>query len=391
MKKKRIYAPGPVFVPTEVLLAGAQEMIHHRAADFDNIFYNCQKKLQYLFQTSGDVVTFASSGTGALEAAITSVMVAGDKCITVEGGKFGQRWTQVATAYGYQPIKVDMEWGNAVDPAVIEKLLKENPDVKAVVCPLTETSTGVVHPIKEIAAITRKSNALLIVDAVSAIAAEPLLMDEWGVDMVGTGSQKAMMLPPGLAFCAVGARARKVIESTKSPNFYFSIKKYLKSLAEKTTPFTPAVSLIFSLNKALDLIIAEGLDNIWARHAHHANAIRAAMEAHGLSAFAKSPSVVCATLNVPDGVDGGGIVKILKNKHGIFIAGGQDHLKGKIFRIATLGAYDLFDVVSVITAVELTLDELGYKITLGKGVGAALQVLRQPAPASPVKTTIQYQ
>jgi aspartate aminotransferase-like enzyme len=378
MKKRYLLTPGPTMVPPEVLLAGAKTMVHHRAPDFDPLFVKVSESLKYLFRTKNPVVTFASSGTGAMEAAVVSTLSPGDTAITVEGGKFGERWTELCKAYGAQPIVIKVEWGTAVQPEEIEKALRENPGAKAVFISHCETSTGALTDIKAIGAVVARTDALCIVDAVSSLGAEEVQTDEWHLDIVVTGSQKAVMLPPGLAFASVSEKARERLASAKCGKYYFSIQKYLKNLEQKTVPFTPAVSMIFQLEEALRMIQEEGLENVWARHRRLASATRAGIKSLGLELFARQPANVVTAVKVPEGIDGGKIVKILRDEHGITIAGGQEHLKGKIFRIAELGYADTFDVTTIISAIELTLKKLGFAVTLGAGVKAALEVLQEP-------------
>ena len=371
MKKTYIYAPGPVAVPPQVLAATAKPMIHHRSADFDPLFKKCNEGLKEIFRTQSPVVTFASSGTGAMEAAIVSTASPGDLVLSIESGKFSQRWGQVAEAYGFKVERINVEWGCDVDPNQIADFLKQHPETKQVIIELCETSTGTLTDVKAVGEVVRQTDALLIVDAVSGLCADELRTDEWGVDLVGTGSQKGIMLPPGLGFTSVSARAQEAIKQSKSAKFYFSIAKYLKQLDANTTPFTPAVSLLFGLEASLDLLLAEGMENVWKRHARLAEASRRAMKAIGCDLFAKKPANTCTAVKVPEGIEGGKIVKALREKYDITIAGGQDHLKGKIFRFATLGYYNEFDVVTIVGAIEQVLAGLGHKFDRGAGISAA--------------------
>ena len=367
--------PGPTMVPPEVLLSMAQPMIHHRAPDFTPLFKRISANLKYVFQTENPVVIFASSGTGAMEASIVNTLSAGDKAIAVEGGKFGQRWCDLCSVYKVNVVKLAIDWSKSITAKEIEKALKENPDAKAVFVTLCETSSGALTDIKAIGEVVKKTDAILVVDAISGLGAEEFYTDKWNVDITVTGSQKAMMLPPGLAFASISKKAEALMEKSTLPKYYFSIKKSLKNLKEDTTPYTPAVSLLVGLDKALEMIKEEGIENIWARHKKLANAIRAGIKAIGLELYPQNPSNVVTTVKVPEGIDGGKIPKILRDKYGITIAGGQDHLKGKIFRIATLGYADTFDVTTIISALELTLAELGYKLDVGEGTKAAIKAL----------------
>jgi len=362
-------------VPPEVAAAEAQPIIHHRAPEFTPVMKRVQEGLRYLFQTKNPVVILASSGTGAMECALTGVCSPGDKVITVEGGKFGERWGKIAKTFGLNPVNVPIEWGSAITPEKVKQLLDENPDAKAVCITHCETSTGVLTDVKGIAAIVSKSNALLLVDAVSSLGAEELRTDEWGVDMVITGSQKAIMLPPGLAFLSVSERAQKRAAESKCASFYFKLSSYLKNLEKDTTPYTPAVSLIMALDKALEMIRKETVEKIWERHARLSSAIQAGCRAIGLEIFSQSPSHVVTPIRVPEGIDGEKIPKILRDELGVTIAGGQDQLKGKVIRIATLGYATEFDATTGICALEIAMNKLGYKFQVGAGIQAALKEL----------------
>ncbi|MCX6999918.1 MAG: alanine--glyoxylate aminotransferase family protein, partial [Candidatus Sumerlaeota bacterium] len=343
MEKRLLLTPGPTMVPPEVSSAEAQPIIHHRAPDFDPIFMRVQEGLKYVFQTQNPVVLLASSGTGAMECALTGTCSPGDKVICVEGGKFGERWTEIAKAFGMNPIRECVEWGTTVQAYRIKELLEQNPDTKAVCITHCETSTGVLTDIKAIAEVVSGTNAILIVDAVSSLGAEELHTDEWKIDIVVTGSQKALMLPPGLAFLSVSPRAREMAKQARSACYYFSLKAYLKNIEKKTTPYTPAISLILALDKSLEMIRKEGLENIWARHAKLSKAIQAGVQALGLKICSQVASHVVTPIWVPEGIDGKAIPKKLRDKYGVTIAGGQGQWEGKIIRIATLGYATMFD------------------------------------------------
>lgn len=373
LKKNYIYAPGPVSVPPQVLTAIGKPIIHHRSADFDPLFSRCNEGLKYVFQTKNPVLTLASSGTGAMEASVVSTVSPGDKVISIEGGKFGERWGEIANAYGMAVNKVDVEWGTSVDPQRIADELKKNPDTKAVFATLTETSTGTLTDIKALGQVVKDTEALLVVDAVSGLAADELRTDEWNVDVVTTGSQKALMLPPGLGFVSLSEKARAAVGRSKAPKFYFSLSKALKEYEKNTTPFTPGVSLLFGLDVSLDMLKAEGMEEVWKRHARLAEAARRAMKAIGCELYSKQPANAVTAVNVPAGIEGGKIVKMLREQLGIIIAGGQGHLKGKIFRFATLGWYNEFDTISIIQGIEGVLQQLGHSFKTGAGVSAAME------------------
>jgi serine---pyruvate transaminase len=374
MKKNLVLAPGPTQVPPEVLAASAKPTIHHRTPQFEAIFADTAERLQRVFQTQSPVITFASSGTGSMESSVVNLLSPGDTAITIEAGKFGERWGQLCEAYGIKHVPISLEYGDVVDPAQVEEALKANPGAKAVYATLCETSTGVLSPIQALGKIVSKTDAVLVVDAISGLAADELRADDWGVDVVIGGSQKALMLPPGLGFCSINEKAQALMASSTCPKYYFSWAKALKTLAGNSTAFTPAVNLTYALQASLDMILAEGMESVWARHARLASALQAAIKAIGLEIFSKAPSNTVTSVKVPDGVDGGKIPKIMRDTHGVTIAGGQASMKGKIFRFAALGWCNEFDVTTALSALELTLTELGFPVDPGKAVGAAIAV-----------------
>lgn len=312
-----------------------------------------------------------------MEGAVTNTLCAGDKALVVQGGKFGERWANICKAYGVKAQILPVEWGQGIDPALIAKALQADPSIKAVFTQATETSTGVRFPIKEIAAIvSRFPETIMVVDAISHLGAVELPMDEWKLDVVVAGSQKALMLPPGLAFAALSDKAWEFVGKSTLPKFYFDFKKELKNLTQNQSAYTPAVSLVMGLAESLKKIRKEGLENVFARHAKLAKATREAMLALGLTLYAPQAYSNAVTAAVaPPGVDAQKVVKIIRDKHNLTIAGGQDQAKGKIFRIAHLGYVDKFDVIMGVAAVEMTLKELGYDVEMGKGVRAAMEVL----------------
>ncbi|CAN5514165.1 serine-pyruvate aminotransferase [soil metagenome] len=380
MIKNYIFSPGPVEVPSEVLLAGAKPTVHHRSADFPPIYAKTQEQLKKIFMTESPIAVLASSGTGGVEAAIVSTASAGDTVIVFNAGKFGERWVKIASVYGLKVVELKIEWGKPLDMNLLEETLAMNPTAKSVIVTQTETSTGTVSDIRRLGEIVSKTSAISIIDAVSAFAAEELRQDEWKIDMVCTGSQKAMMLPPGLAFVSVSTKAQEAMKNAKCPCFYLDLRRYLKAQGKEDTPFTPAVNLFYSLEKACEMLLAEGMENNWARHTVLSRAARAACVAMGLSLYSERPSVVVTAANLPEGVEWGAFNKQLKTR-GITIAGGQDQLAGKIFRFATLGYYDVFDVITIISAIEMSLTANGYKYQMGVGVSAAMEILRNFNPA----------
>jgi aspartate aminotransferase-like enzyme len=372
--KSYILTPGPTPVPERVQLAMAQPVLHHRAPAFEKVFAQVREDLKWIFQTRQDVLVFCASGTGAMEGAITNFLRRGDKAIVVDGGKFGERWWKIAKAFGVEPVVLKVEWGRAVDPAQVERALKDNPDAKAVYVQASESSTGVAHPVKELAALTRaREGTICVVDAISALGALNLPMDDWGIDVLLSGSQKALMLPPGLAFAAASEKAWKLAETSDLPRFYFNWKKEREMQGKDQTNFTPAVSLLVGLAEVFRMLRAEGLEKIFRRHERMSKATRAAMAAHGFRLFTDAPSHALTTVVAPDGVDTDKLVKVLRDKYGVTLVGGQDQAKGRIFRIAHLGFYDEFDICTAIVAVERGLADLGAKIEFGRGVGAAMR------------------
>ena len=377
MKKKYLFSPGPTMLPPEVLLKMAEPIMHHREPEFEKIFSEIREELKYLFQTKNEVLIFTSSGTGAMEGAVSNILSKGDKALVIRGGKFGERWGEICKAYGVEFIPIDVDWGKAVDPKQIQRALESDPSIRAVFTQASETSTGVKHPIREIAEILRKhAETVLVVDAITGIGVFNLPMDEWGIDVLISGSQKALMLPPGLAFAALSDKAWKFVERSDLPKFYFNFKKELKSAQKNQNSFTPAISLFVGLRESLNLIRKEGLEGVFQRHGKLAEATRAAVKALGLELYAPdSPSNALTAIKVPEGIQGGKLKNLFFEKFGITVAGGQDQAKGKIIRIAHLGYYERLDMVMVISALEMLLKDLGYKFELGAGVKAAEEIL----------------
>lgn len=376
MQKRYLLAPGPTPVPPEALLAMAMPIIHHRAPDFVPVLESAKKGLQWLYQTKNDVLILCSTGTGGMVGSVNNFLNPGDDVLVVNGGKFGERWTKICQAYGMKVEEIAVEWGRAVKPEQVEASLKKNPGIKAVFIQANETSTGVYHDVQAVAAVVKKTDALFIVDAISALVAHDMRTDEWGIDVMIGGSQKGIMLPPGLAFVSVSDKAWKMADTAKTPKFYFNFKKERDNLAKNQTNFTSAVTLIIGLNECVKMLQAEGLENVFKRHDRLARATRAAAAAIGLSLFPKeSPSNALTAIEAPAGVDGQAIYKDLRVKYGITGAGGQDKLKGKIFRIAHLGYADTFDVITAVAGLEMVLKGLGHPVTLGKGVAAAQEIL----------------
>lgn len=364
-------------LPPEVLLKMAEPIMHHREPEFEKILGEIREGLKYLFQTKNEVLIFTSSGTGAMEGAISNILSKGDKALVIRGGKFGERWGEICKAYGIEFVPIDVEWGKAVDPEQIQNILKSDPNIRAVYTQASETSTGARHPIREIAEIVKKhEEAIIVVDAITGIGVFDIPMDEWGIDVLISGSQKALMLPPGLAFAALSDKAWRFVERSTLPKFYFDFKKELKSAKKNQNSFTPAISLIVGLRESLRLVRKEGLEAVFKRHEKLADATRIAVKALGLELYAPdSPSNAVTAVKVPGGIQGGKLKNLFFEKFGITVAGGQDQAKGKIIRIAHLGYYEGLDMIMVISALEMLLKAMGYPFELGSGVKAAEEIL----------------
>ncbi len=378
MRKKYLLAPGPTPVPERAMAEMALPIIHHRAPEYSLILQEVRDNLKYLFQTKHEVLIFTSSGTGAMEGCVSNLLSAKDHALVVRGGKFGERWFDICKAYSVNAKAIDVEWGRAVSPELVEDALRDDPEIKAVYIQASETSTGVYHPVKEIAGIVKKrENTILVVDAITALGVVNIPQDEWEIDVVVTGSQKALMLPPGLSFASLNDKAWSFADKSTLPKYYFNFKKERKSLEKNQNAYTPNVQLIIGLREVLREIKEEGLEKVFKRHANLANAARLAVQALGLKLYTAGaePSNAITAVWAPEGIDAGKITKLIREKYGITIAGGQDAVKGKIFRIAHLGYAGCFDVIMAVSALEAVLKELGYKFELGSGLKAAQKAL----------------
>ena len=381
MLKRYLLTPGPTAVPPEVLLRMSQPLIHHRTPEFEALFAQVQEKLQWLFQTKQTVLILAASGTGAMEAAVSNTCSPGDTVIVVNGGKFGERWLKISQAFGAKVVELKVEWGAAVTVDAVAQALEAHPDARAVLVQASETSTTVLHPVEQISALTRNTNILLVVDGITSVGATDTPMDRWGIDILVTGSQKALMLPPGLAFLAVSDKAWTRVEATRQPRYYFDLRREHKEQQKHTTAYTPAISLINGLHEVLRLMQEEGLEHIFARHSLLAAASRAAAQAMGLRLLAPaSPSPAATGIWLPDGVDGSRLLKYMRDRMGVDIAGGQDHLKGKVVRVSHIGYAGPFDVITGISTLEMALRRFGQEIELGSGVRRAEEILLEGWP-----------
>ena len=375
--KQYLLTPGPTPVPDRILLAMARPIVHHRMPAFIQIFQEAAEGLKWIFQTRQPVLQLAGSGTLAMEAAVVNTMKRGDKALCVVGGKFGERWLRLCKAHGLEVVSLDVEWGCAVDPQAVKDALDRDDKITAVFSQANESSTGVRHPVEEIAKITAgRERVINVVDAVSALGAFDLPMDAAGFDVLLTGSQKALMLPPGQSYIALSDKAWARAEESDLPRFYADLKREKKAQAGGESAYTPAITLTVGLVEALRMLKEEGLANVFARHALLAQATRAACQAMGCRLFApEAPSPTVTSVYGPDGLDTGKLVKQLRDKYGVSITGGQDAVKGKIFRVAHLGWFGPFDILTSTAAIEMALADLGAKVTPGAGTAAAEQIL----------------
>jgi aspartate aminotransferase-like enzyme len=360
-----LLTPGPTPLPPEVREALGRSIIHHRTSQYRAIFKRALQGLQTVMQTSKPVICFTSSGTGAMEAAVVNLLSPGDEAIVVLGGKFAERWQELCTVYGMTVVPVPVAYGEAVTPQDVAAALKAHPRAKAVFMTLCETSTGVVHDIRAVAALTRESPTVLVVDAISGLLADECLTEAWGIDVVVTGSQKGLMLPPGLAFMSLSDRAWALVDHSKSPRYYTDLRLYKKALADDNTPFTSAVSTVVALDEALTLILKTGVPQMIQRCALMAQAARAGVQAIGLRLFARRPSNGVTAVTVPPGVDGKQLTTLMYDRSHVMVAGGQGEMAGKIFRIAHMGFISPKDVLAGLAALEQALVAMGQPVTHG--------------------------
>lgn len=378
MKKIRLFTPGPCAVPEEVLLEMARPFEHHRTDWFKGFMKKATEQLQEVLCTKNEVLIITGSGTAAAEGAIVGCNPPGSKMLTLEGGKFGERWGEIAEQHGISVTRHAIPWGTAPEASVVADLLKKDPAITAVMVVHSETSTGTACDLEAIGKVVKDAGKLLLADCITSAGALPLKPDEWGVDIAITGAQKSLMLPPGLGFVAVSKRAADIIENNKHQHaYYLNLIKARKSAAQSDTPFTPAHLLIRGLCKALDIILEEGMENVWKRVASMAAATRAAGEAIGVKVFSKRPSDSVTAFECPAGVTVKDIRNALQERFGIQSAGGQDELKGKIFRLGHMGYVDEMDTVLAVAALEQVLYKLGHKFELGAGVTAAQKVFAE--------------
>ena len=367
--------PGPAPVPADVLLEMAQPLIHHRSDQAKSWNDEVVAGLKSVFQTAHDVLILTSSGTGAMEAALVNTVPRGGKAIVLDAGWFASRWGVIAQTFEVEVVTIKTEWGQPVDPLAVEQALTDHPDAVAVFGTLSETSTGTGHPVAAIGRVVARSSALFVVDGISGVGAMECRTDDWGIDILCVGSQKALMLPPGLAFVAVSPRAWAQIDSFDSPSYYFNLKAARKSARESLTPYTPAHTLIAGLRVALRQIQAEGIEAVWARHSRMSQACQAGIEALGLDLFSASPAEGMTVFRVPNGLTDSSIRADLAERFGITTVGGQAKLKGQIIRVGHMGYTDEIDVVAALAALEMVLHDLGHPVEPGVAVAAAQRSL----------------
>jgi len=371
--KDRLFAPGPTPIPDRVQAAMAEPLVYHRGPDFPDLLRRVVEGMKPIFPTENDVFLLSSSGSGAMEAALVNVVSKGDQVVVVQAGQFGAKWTGLCQAYGLDADVIDVPWGQAVDPDEVADLLTD--ETRAVFTTHSETSTGVLHDIEAIAKVVGETDALMVVDGVSSVGAHALPMDDWGVDVVVTASQKGLMVPPGVSIIAVSERAWAATERADLPRFYWDLKAYQTAMKEGRGPATLPVTLLTGMQAALAMIHEEGIETVWARHARQAKAVRQGVKALGLSVFAERPSNALTAIQLPEAVDGLALMDCLRTKCGMTVGGGLGHLRGRIIRISNLGFIDDVDVLTALSAFELGLRALGWSFVPGAGVGAAEQIL----------------
>jgi aspartate aminotransferase-like enzyme len=375
--KQRLLTPGPTEVPEPALLAMGRQVTHHRTPEFRGLLAEVFAGLRRVFATQHDVVMLASSGTGAMEAAVVNLVPRDGKAIVLESGKFAERWRKICETFGINVVRYEVPWGAAFEAQEVARLLEQHPDAVAVFSTLLETSTGVGHDIEALGRVVGPSKALLVVDGISGVGAMPCRTDAWGIDVLVVGAQKALMTPPGLAFLAVSPAAWRQIESIRRPAFYFDLLAYRKALEQSDTPYTPAIPLVKALAESLRAALAAGVEETWVRVRGLAQATRAGMAALGLRLVASRPADAMTAVYFPDGLDGKLFLGRLEARFGVKLAAGQGPLRGRIFRMAHMGLADELDVLATLAAIELVLAEMGQDVKLGTGVAAASRVLAE--------------
>jgi aspartate aminotransferase-like enzyme len=381
-EKRYLLTPGPTPVPPEVLAALAEPIIHHRARDYRDIYERCLARLREVYRTEHDVLLYTTSGTGGFESAVANLTSPGDRQLVLSAGSFGERWAGMVKAFGADLVHVRLDWGETPEPEDLRAVLAEAGDVRVVYLTHSETSTGVVCDVQALTAVAKEAGALVVVDAVSSLGAVPLEPDAWGIDVVVSGSQKALMCPPGLAFASVSPAALGAASRATSPRYVLDWERTRKAQAKVDAPFTPAVSIVRALDVALGLLLEEGLEAAFDRHARLGRACREGAKAMGLELFSpdEDRSAVVTAIRAPEGVEGTEVVAQLRDRFGITIANGQGELKGKIFRIGHIGWFDIFDITTALAAVELALADGGADIERGVAVTRALEAWAERTP-----------
>jgi len=382
--RQRIFTPGPTQIPERVTVAMSQPFPYHRGPEFKKLFAEVTANLQYVFQTQSEVLLLTASGTGGMEASVANLLLSGQKALVIVAGKFGERWQELCEAFGIETVVLETPWGEAPNLEAFKKCLQAHADIAAVFCTHNETSTGVVSDVKAIADLTRaRTDALVIVDGITSVGVLPFYMDKWNIDVCVTGSQKGVMVPPGMAYVALSECALKRYETQQHeaslkkrqlPHYYLDFGKALETAKEHMTAWTPAITLLMGLQESLRMMRETGLENLWNHYAKLAQAVRAGVQALGLELFAQAPSNALTSVKVPNDIDGRKLVETLRAQYGVTIAGGQGPLKGKIFRMTHMGHYDHLDMVALMAALELALRDLGWKFELGAGVAAVQKV-----------------
>ena len=381
--KRYLFTPGPTPVPPEVLAVLAEPVLHHRGPEFRAIYARCLERLRTVCRTEHDVLLFTSPGSGAMESAVANLVAPGDRVLVASAGNFGERWVELVTAYGGDLVHLRCEWGESPTPEALARELEQNGAVRVVFLTHSETSTGVVADVRALASVAKEHGALVAVDAVSSLGAVPLETDAWGIDVVAAGSQKALMTPPGLAFAAVSPAALAAARSGGGPRYVYDWERTRAAQEKLDAPFTPAVSLVAALDRALGMLLEEGLEAAFARHARLGRATREGVKAMGLELFSPDDdaAAVVTAVHVPDGVDADELLQALLDRHGVQLIGGQGRLKGRIFRIGHIGWYDVFDVTTALGALELALGDLGADIERGVAISRALDAYAEPVRA----------
>ena len=374
------FAPGPTPVPDRVVRKMSEPILTHRSSEFSDLLRQVASGLQHVFRTENDVLVLTASGSGAMEAAVVNLLSPGDRVLAISGGKFGGRWVELCATFGIDAVTLDVEWGTAADPDEVDRILGEQGPFEAVLATHSETSTGVLHDIEALGRVARGHGCYLVVDAISGLGANELRTDDWHVDIALTGSQKALMIPPGLAFISVSERAWQRIEESRQPSYYLNLKRARDSFAKGLTPYTPAVSLLMGLAESLRMMRELGLEEIYRIHERNALVTRAGVAALGLSLFARRPSNVLTSVVMPPNIDGTDLLKTIKQECGVTIANGMDHYRGKYIRIAHLG-YNVApsDIIVALTALEHGLSQHGYAFESGAGIAAAERVIGETA------------